>query len=614
MNDISQLTPTYQHIIENTLEKLSKLKKQIHLISTIRIGLFLAGVAGIIYFFSSGWLVISAISIFTFIPFLALVKYHNKLFYKKEYMETKVLVNENELSAINYQYSCFDSGKEYIDPSHPYSFDLDLFGDNSLFQYVNRTSTSFGKEKLACWFKSPLNKKEKIEERQKAIKELAPELSFRQKFLITGMLYKGESADKKELLSWASAKSVYKENKILRTAQYAVPSINLIILILAALGIVSFNLLGLSFIFFLFCSITLSRGITKMQAVYGKKLQILSTYAGLMGLIEQREMKSDVLKQIQGELIRNHETASSSINRLTALMNGLDQRSNILIAAALNGFMFWEVHQVIKIESWKEIHAGFLPSWLDAVGEIDALCSLATYSYNHPDYSYPIITDKSFVLKATAMGHPLMNRDKCVKNDVDIHKRPFFVIITGANMAGKSTYLRTIGVNYLLACIGAPTCSKEFELYPAQLMTSLRTSDSLTDNESYFFAELKRLKAIIDRLTAGEELFIILDEILKGTNSMDKQKGSLALLRQLIRLNTNGIIATHDLLLGTLIEQFPENIRNYCFEAEITHNELIFSYLMKEGIAQNMNACFLMNKMGIVVKESNTTSQPFPQK
>ena len=168
-------------------------------------------------------------------------------------------------------------------------------------------------------------------------------------------------------------------------------------------------------------------------------------------------------------------------------------------------------------------------------------------------------------------------------------------------MAGKSTYLRTVGINYLLACIGAPVWEKQMEIYPARLVTSLRTSDSLTDNESYFFAELKRLKLIIDKLEAGEELFIILDEILKGTNSMDKQKGSFALIKQFMNMNTNGIIATHDLLLGTLIESFPQNIRNYCFEADITNNELTFSYQMRNGVAQNMNACFLMKKMGIAV-------------
>ena len=204
-------------------------------------------------------------------------------------------------------------------------------------------------------------------------------------------------------------------------------------------------------------------------------------------------------------------------------------------------------------------------------------------------------------MSGKALGHPLLRRDACVRNDISIEKSPWFLIITGANMAGKSTYLRTVGVNYLSACIGAPVYADSLTVYPAKMVTSLRTSDSLVSNESYFFAELKRLKMIIDRLQQGEKLFIILDEILKGTNSMDKQKGSFALIKQFMSMDANGIIATHDLLLGTLIDAFPQNIRNYCFEADITNNELTFSYQMRSGVAQNMNACFLMKKMGIAV-------------
>ena len=193
----------------------------------------------------------------------------------------------------------------------------------------------------------------------------------------------------------------------------------------------------------------------------------------------------------------------------------------------------------------------------------------------------------------------MIHRDICVRNDVNISKSPFFLVITGANMAGKSTYLRTIGINHTLACAGAPVCAEQLTFYPGRLVTNLRTADSLADNESYFFAELKRLKMIIDRLQSGEELFIILDEILKGTNSEDKQKGSLALMKQLIALNGNGIIATHDLVLGNLESEYPDNVKDYRFEADITNDNLTFSYKIREGVAQNMNACFLMKKMGI---------------
>ena len=424
---------------------------------------------------------------------------------------------------------------------------------------------------------------------------------MRQRFRILGLLYKGKSADEEEIKAWADSPSYYRNHAILRALPFIVPAINIIFIALAIAGIVSGTVPGIIFVGFFLLSFAFSRGITKMQALYGKKLQILATYASLIHIIEEKEYHSAALQEIKELVGGDKQTASQAVKKLTALMNALDQRNNMLMSFVLNGALFWELRQIMRIEAWKEKHASELPSWLKAIGEMDAYCSLATFAYNHPEYIYPQITSTPFSMEAEALGHPLMNRDKCVCNDIDIAKRPFFIIITGANMAGKSTYLRTVGINYLLACIGAPVWAKRMKLYPSRLITSLRTSDSLTDNESYFFAELKRLKLIIDKLDAGEELFIILDEILKGTNSTDKQKGSFALIKQFMALQANGIIATHDLMLGTLINLFPEDIRNYCFEAEITNNELTFSYQMKNGVAQNMNACFLMKKMGIAV-------------
>lgn len=601
MEQLKNIINTYQDIIKSAEQKLGKAKQQIYRIGTLRLILFVAGIAGVIHFWDNGWIVITGVVALTFVPFLFLVKLHNRLFYQKEYLEKKIEINRQELQAIEYDSSSFDSGEEFINPAHLYSYDLDVFGERSLFQYINRTSTDLGKKRLAAWLNTHLENKAEIEKRQKAVRELAPELKMRQRFRILGLLYKGKSADEEEIKAWADSPSYYRNHAILRALPFIVPAINIIFITLAIAGIVSGTVPGIIFVGFFLLSFAFSRGITKMQALYGKKLQILATYASLIHIIEEKEYHSAVLQEIKELVGGDKQTASQAVKKLTALMNALDQRNNMLMSFVLNGALFWELRQIMRIEAWKEKHASELPSWLKAIGEMDAYCSLATFAYNHPEYIYPQITSTPFSMEAEALGHPLMNRDKCVCNDIDIAKRPFFIIITGANMAGKSTYLRTVGINYLLACIGAPVWAKQMKLYPSRLITSLRTSDSLTDNESYFFAELKRLKLIIDKLNAGEELFIILDEILKGTNSTDKQKGSFALIKQFMALQANGIIATHDLMLGTLINLFPEDIRNYCFEAEITNSELTFSYQMKNGVAQNMNACFLMKKMGIAV-------------
>lgn len=601
MEQLTQITENYQHMVRETEQELNKAKQKIYRIGTLRLLLFAAGVAGAIYFWTAGWMVIAAILCLTFIPFLALVKYHNRLFYKKEYLEKKIEINQQELEALQYNVSSFDGGDDFIDSSHLYSFDLDVFGERSLFQYVNRTSTPLGRERLAAWFNSHLQSKAEIEKRQEAVRELAPDLKTRQHFRILGLMHKGVSADANEINTWAESPSYYRKRLFYRALPIAVPIINAVFIGLAIAGVLPFSTAGAVFTVIALLSFLFSKGISRMHTTYGKKMQILGTYARLISIIEQREMESTALKEVKALVSGNKKTASQAVKRLTELMNALDQRNNMLMAIVLNGLLFWELRQVMRIEAWRESYAADMPHWLEAIREMEAYCSLATFAYNHPNYIYPQIATSPFCARAKALGHPLMNRDKCVRNDIDIAKRPFFVIITGANMAGKSTYLRTIGINYLLACVGAPVWAEEMELFPAQLITSLRTSDSLTDNESYFFAELKRLKLIIDKLNAGEELFIILDEILKGTNSTDKQKGSFALIKQFMALQANGIIATHDLLLGTLIESFPNDIRNFCFEADIRNNELTFSYRLKDGVAQNMNACFLMKKMGIAV-------------
>ena len=314
-------------------------------------------------------------------------------------------------------------------------------------------------------------------------------------------------------------------------------------------------------------------------------------------------MNAPTLVTLKNELEEKGKKATDILAQLSKELDRLDLRNNQILYVLLEGSMFWQLRQMLRIEQWKEEHGKYLIQWLEALGRLDALCSLGTFAFNHPEYTYPAMSQTPFIFHAKNMGHPLMPRRQCVTNDVDIPLRPYFLIVTGANMAGKSTYLRTIGCNYLLACIGAPVCCESLEIYPAHLMTSLRTSDSLIDNESYFFAELKRLQQIINRLNEEKVMFIILDEILKGTNSVDKQKGSYALVQQLLHLKANGIIATHDLLLGKLIQHFPNNIRNLCFEADIQNDELTFSYKLRDGIAKNMNACFLMKKMGITIDD-----------
>lgn len=592
----------YTERLSLTKGQLQQVKKQIFRISMLRLTLFIAGVAGIYFFFSQTPLLIVCICL-TFLPLFILVKIHNRFFIRKEWLETQAHIIQEELQALSGDYSSFEDGKEYVNPEHPYSFDLDIFGRRSLFQSINRTCTFFGKNRLAKWLQNHLHEKTSIEKRQEMIREISEHTLFREQFRVAGLVHHGQSSDGEKIQAWSQSPAQYLHAGWVKSFIWGIPVINSLLLITSLAGWTSFSWLGLSFGIFLVLSFGIIKRATYIQETYGKQLKSLNGYARLIALAKAEEWKSAGMQELMERFNLNGQSPVQALQQLSKELDRLDLRNNQFLYVLLEGSIFFQLQEIVRIERWKARYGQHISKWLETVGELDALCSLGTFAYNHPQYTYPELTEKPFCFLATQMGHPLMPASQCVKNDATIPSRPFFLIITGANMAGKSTYLRTIGVNYLLACIGAPVCCERLKLYPNQLITSLRTSDSLSDNESYFFAELKRLKRIIDLLNQGQQLFIILDEILKGTNSMDKQKGSFDLIRQFMQLKANGIIATHDLLLGNLIKQFPEEIRNYCFEADIKENELTFSYKLREGVAQNMNACFLMKKMGIILQE-----------
>lgn len=592
----------YTERLPLTKGQLQQVKKQIFRISMLRLTLFIAGVAGIYFFFSQTPLLIVCICL-TFLPLFILVKIHNRFFIRKEWLETQARIIQEELQALSGDYSSFEDGKEYVNPEHPYSFDLDIFGRRSLFQSINRTCTFFGKDRLAKWLQNHLHEKTSIEKRQEMVREISEHTLFREQFRVAGLVHHGQSSDAEKIQAWSQSPAQYLHAGWVKAFIWGVPVINSLLLITSLIGWTSFSCLGLSFGIFLVLSFGIIKRATYIQETYGKQLKSLNGYARLIALAKAEDWKSAGMLELMERFNLNGQSPVQALQQLSKELDRLDLRNNQFLYVLLEGSIFFQLQEIVRIERWKVRYGQHISEWLETVGELDALCSLGTFAYNHPQYTYPELTEKPFYFLATQMGHPLMPVSQCVKNDATIPSRPFFLIITGANMAGKSTYLRTIGVNYLLACIGAPVCCERLKLHPNQLITSLRTSDSLSDNESYFFAELKRLKRIIDLLNQGQQLFIILDEILKGTNSMDKQKGSFDLIRQFMQLKANGIIATHDLLLGSLIKQFPEEIRNYCFEADIKENELTFSYKLREGVAQNMNACFLMKKMGIILQE-----------
>ena len=575
---------------------LQKLKRIIYHIGTLRLLLIIGMVLALWICRDKNSAVLVAVAGVFSGCFLLFVVYHTKLHDRRSFEEGIIRLFENELKALDDDYSSFDGAAEQVDSQHAFSMDIDLFGERSLFQSINRTVTKMGKETLIDWFKQPLDDKREILSRQDSIREMKDLSDFRHHFFVIGEM---ASHEKKDIRFSFSTKKLT-DNHLFNGMIWIVPTVWALLIAGCILHWIPTSAL---FIYLGICLLLATAPAKSIQNIYtsvNKTEKILKTYSNLMMQIEQTNFNSVVLKTCQYKLKSDHrnDSASLAISRLSRLIGSLDQRGSF-IGIVLNILYMRDLRQAMKLEKWQEEHAEKLPKWFETLGVFDAFCSFGTFAFNHPNYIYPTLADSYFEMEGKALGHPLIPRNQCICNDIHIPESKYFLIVTGANMAGKSTYLRTIAVNFLFSCIGLPVCATSLTVYPAHLVTSLRTADSLVSNESYFFAELKRLKMIIDRLNAGEQLLIILDEILKGTNSVDKQKGSLALIKQLIHKNTCGIIATHDLILGTLSDTFPEHVRNKRFEADIKDDELTFTYQIRDGIAQNMNATFLMKKLGI---------------
>ena len=548
-----------------------------------------------------GWGVRLGVFLICAIFYIPLAIHHNRLSHAKDCEELHQKLCHDELNGLNYNFSAFDGAPDEINQDHSFTLDLDIYGTDSLFQSINRTVTHPGKAMLIDWLDHPLSDKDSILCRQAAIRELSEKTPLRQEFFVQGMLNKG-GADDAGMLTRLSQMPVFFANHIFwQLSVWFIPALWLGALAGLAAGWLPYQALGPCALLGAVIAYSKVKQIGRLHHIVNQAERILKSYARLMECIEQARFSSELLLKIRQQLVCGKISSSEAVRQLSAHISILDQRGTFT-AVLLNIFNLREIRAAIAIERWSMTFGTQMESWFDALARFDALSSLAGFAFNHPDYVFPVIVDSYFCMKGRQVGHPLLHRDTCVRNDIQIDRSPSFMIVTGANMAGKSTYLRTVGVNFLLAKIGAPVCAENMEVYPAQLVTSLRTSDSLTGHESYFFAELKRLKMIIDRLQAGEELFIILDEILKGTNSADKQKGSIALMKQLVSHKTCGIIATHDLAVGSLEKEFPEEIGNYCFEADICEDRIVFTYLLRKGIAQNMTASFLMRQMGITLE------------
>ncbi len=578
-----------------------QLEKKIRKYSMARILFFLLWLVAVYVASAFTWPVFGTATILGAGIFAILIRRHSLYHRRKVVLDQLVRINREEEEAMDWNYYALDDGKEYRKEDHLFAHDLDIFGRGSLFQYINRTSTISGKNRLAGLLSYVEKDKEEIDMRQQAIAELGPMLGWRQDFRVIGLQAGENPEDVESLNSWVGSPPDFR-HFVFRALVVIVPLSNLAVFVLSALNVISFW----HFMVYLTIPLIISgikfRKVSMKHSLLNRKYPLLKKYAALFRMIENMEVTSPRLKENKTVLSSGNITASMAIHKLAKISNAFDTRLNLLAGFLMNVFFLWDIRQSLRLERWQKKYRDHLFHWFRVMGEVDASISLAGFHYNNPGFIFPeILQSEELHLTTRGLGHPLIHARKRVCNDYEVPGWSHFTILTGANMAGKSTFLRTVGVNMLLASCGAPVCATEMKYTPVDIVSSIHTIDSLANNESYFYAELKRLQLIINMLKDGKKVFIILDEILKGTNSGDKQSGSRALVRQLVRLRAAGIIATHDLSLGTLVESFPENIVNKCFEVNIEKDRLDYDYLIKNGIARNMNATILMERMGITV-------------
>lgn len=517
-----------------------------------------------------------------------------------------IRINQQELDAISGNYKVFEPGTSYIDEENPYTFDLDIFGEQSLFQYVNRTVTRFGNRKLADYFLHAFSYHEDILSRQEAIQELSNELEFRQQLQLVFFNLPTSLTDISELITWLNGPNAIQRANLIRWLAVAFSLFTISMLTCSIAGSVSYQIPVMLILMQLLMVYAFGRRTMKVHNQVTNHFRIINLYSRYLAFIEQKNFTGTYLHGLKTGLQSDRgEMPGRVIKRLSIILNWMDMNLNIVVAVILNGLFLFNLHMLVSVERWRGKYRDLVPGWFGILGELDALGSLATFSFNHPDYLYPEPVGEPFLLVAEGIGHPLIPAGRCVTNSLEIRGWKQFRIITGANMSGKSTFLRTVGVNYILAMLGAPVFADRMVFTPVEVYSSIRTNDSLVKRESYFYAELKRLKKIIDELEGGKRFLILLDEILKGTNSKDKQTGSIALIRQFMNYSLVGLFATHDLSLGSLIEHYPGNIQNLCFEISILKDRMDIDYKLLSGVCKNLNASYLMKQMGILIDRAN---------
>lgn len=603
----------YQKNIKKYQAEALNLKKVLDKLSLLRLFIFVVSSAMMIYLLSNHLMK----PIFIVLPisiacFGFVLKRYDKIAYLKKHSSFLKSINEAEILRTACKLETFDMGDKFVNPNHPYTADLDVFGEHSIFQLVNRTTTESGRIRLSEWLSAPAPNGE-ILKRQEAIKELAQQLDWRQDFQAAGQHFQNKKSDYYKLLDWVEKPIVLLKN---RRTYLAAAVIFPIVFVLSFYFFMnnltsspdryiylSLMILALFINYLILKKIKpLAEDIVKTST---EQLHTLKGYQTLIHKIEMESFQSKKLNDLQSKLKKAKYSASQEIIKICKLLNFSHQRpidkvpiNGNYMYPLLNSFFLLDVYLILGVEKWKSKNKTFLKAWAEIVSEFEVINSFAGFSYSNPSYTFPVLTEQNNFLHFEDLGHPLINSTQRVCNDFHSTGYGDIVMITGSNMGGKSTFLRSVGLNIVLALAGAPCCAKQAKLSNLQVFTSMRTQDNLMKGISSFYAELNRIEKMLKLIESSEKVYFLTDEMFKGTNSEDRHRGGFSLINQVSQLKTSGIIATHDIELAKLLGH-KKLVTNYSFNSKIKDNSMVFSYKLHPSICNDFNASALMEKSGI---------------
>ena len=576
------------------LNSIIKKYNSVSFLRLISIALFLVSSY---YYLETSSVVFIASSLFLLVTFIFLMRLHSKLLFKKQVCQALVQINDEEISYLERKGIPFENGQEFIDFQHPYAYDLDIFGEHSLFQNMNRTATFIGKKILSEKMLG-LSPNDEIVKNHQAVQELTAKLDWRQEFLAFAKISNDSQSNYRSLLLWSKHNSTpFSTFSVFISYFLPVAFVSVLIGYLFTSNSIFITIITYLFVLNL---IVLGRFIKRIQREVANSANIDKTigqYGLLLKKIEDETFTSEKLIYLQQKLTFKKENASIHFKKLSSLFSSMDTIGNLVTAVLFNGTFLYNLHVFKLLIQWKNDHANTLEVWLEVIGEFEMLNSLANMAYNNPEFVYPML-NTNFKIDFANLSHPLLNENTRIGNDVSFNPQSF-MILTGSNMSGKSTFLRSLGINMVLTGMGSPVCASQANVHPLPVLVSMRLSDSLSDSESYFFAEIKLLKQIMDQLES-QPAFVLLDEILRGTNSDDKRNGTIEVVKKIIAKKAIGAIATHDIEVCLTTNEFPQVLTNQCFEVEIINDDLHFDYKLREGICKNRSATFLMKKMGVI--------------